>query len=55
MRRHSIGFWLVAIALVATFLAEPQSSLEVAGDAFTALGEFGGALVTELAAEGERA
>jgi len=53
MRRRTGGSWVVLALLVATFVAEPRASLEVTADLFTAAGEFGGALVSELASDEE--
>ncbi|MGB5759614.1 MAG: hypothetical protein WBM50_22055 [Acidimicrobiales bacterium] len=50
-RRNGLGFWAVVIALFATFVAEPTASLDVAGQVFEAVGEFGGSVVSDLAAD----
>ena len=47
--RYGLGFWAVVIAVFATFVAEPAATLDVAGQIFTSVGEFGGSLVSELA------
>jgi hypothetical protein len=49
-RRSGLGFWAVVLALFATFVAEPTATLSVARQIFENVGEFGGALVSELAA-----
>ena len=53
-RRYGIGFWAVIIALVATFIAEPSASRDVSVQVFQGLGDFGGAIVSELS-DGEGA
>jgi hypothetical protein len=50
-RRYGLGFYAVLVALFATFVAEPRASLEVSRQVFQGLGEFGGALVSELASD----
>jgi len=51
-RRYGVGAWAVVIALFATFVAEPRASLDVSWQVFQGVGEFGGALVSELASDG---
>ncbi len=48
MGRRGGGFWVAVVVLVATFAAEPGPSIEFTMDAFSVVGEFGGALVVEL-------
>ena len=52
-RRYGLGFWAVVITIFATFVAEPRATLDVSWQVFQAVGEFGGALVSELASDGE--
>jgi hypothetical protein len=51
-RRSGPGAWAIVIALFATFVAEPRASLDVSWRVFQGVGEFGGALVSELASDG---
>jgi len=52
-RRYGLELWAVLIALLATFVAEPRASLDVSWRVFQGVGEFGGAVVAELASDGE--
>lgn len=51
-RRFGLGAWAIVIALFATFVAEPRASLDVSWQVFQGVGEFGGAVVAELASDG---
>ena len=50
-RRYGLGFYAVVVALFAVFVAEPVAFLDVAWQVFQGVGEFGGALVSELASD----
>ena len=52
-RRYGLGGWAIVIALFATFIAEPRATLDVSWQIFHGVGEFGGALVSELASGDE--
>jgi hypothetical protein len=54
-RRYGLGFWAIVVAIFATFVAEPRATLDVSWQVFQGVGEFGGALVSELASSGEEA
>lgn len=51
-RRYGLGFYAVLVALFATFVAEPTATMDVSWQVFQRVGEFGGALVSELASDG---
>jgi hypothetical protein len=52
-RRYGLGFYAVLVALFATFVAEPAATLDVSWQVFQGVGEFGRALVSELASDGQ--
>ncbi|MEM9561084.1 MAG: hypothetical protein AAGA93_00615 [Actinomycetota bacterium] len=51
-RRYGLGFYVTVAVLLAVFVNQPVAFLDVAWQMFSGIGEFGGAVVSELASGG---
>jgi len=49
-RRYPVAILVLVVLSAATFVNEPGATLRFAGDVFSALGELGGSVVSDLAA-----
>lgn len=47
-RRYGLSFWLAILVFAATFVSAPKDTAELSWDIFRGVGEFGGAVVSEL-------
>ena len=47
-RRYPLGMLVAVVLFLATFVAEPGATMRFTAEAFSAVGEFGGALVSEI-------
>ena len=50
-RRYPMAMLVLVALTVATFVNEPGATVRFTGDVFVALGELGGSVVSELAAD----
>ncbi len=51
-RRYGLSFYVALVVFLAIFVNAPLATLEVSWEAFKAIGEFGGSVVSELASGG---